>query len=354
MFSKKARLKDIATLAGVSIGTVDRVLHNRGQVADKTRKKVLKIAGELNYTPNIIARALKTSKGFNFISLLPFANEENSFWLKHPEGMAKAMSELNQFPVELKQYTFDLNNEKTFLKQAEELLKENFAGIILAPVFRKESISFCKKLRKKNIPFIFVDNYLTETNFLAYIGEDIFKSGRVAGQLAGLVTPKGKSILVINIARNIRNMHHLNKRFEGFINFSETDPDRGNTILRLDIPGTEKQVIKKLVDKTFAMYPEIATIFVTGSKSYKIAEYVNHTNKNLINVIGYDLLDNNIKCLKEGKIKFLIGQRPEEQTYRAVKKLFDYLTLNKVPEKLEYLPVDIVTSENVEFFLNNN
>jgi LacI family transcriptional regulator len=55
--------------------------------------------------------------------------------------------------------------------------------------------------------------------------------------------------------------------------------------------------------------------------------------------------------LKSGSIRFLIGQRPEEQTYKGIKKLFEYLSLHKIPDKIEYLPVDIVTSENVEFFL---
>jgi len=59
----------------------------------------------------------------------------------------------------------------------------------------------------------------------------------------------------------------------------------------------------------------------------------------------------NVKYLKAGITKFLIGQRPEEQTYKGVKKLFEFLSLNKVPERLEYLPVDVVTSENVDFFL---
>jgi LacI family transcriptional regulator len=68
-------------------------------------------------------------------------------------------------------------------------------------------------------------------------------------------------------------------------------------------------------------------------------------------VIGYDLLDSNVRLLKSGSIRFLIGQRPEEQTYKGIKKLFEYLSLHKIPDKIEYLPVDIVTSENVEFFL---
>lgn len=72
-----------------------------------------------------------------------------------------------------------------------------------------------------------------------------------------------------------------------------------------------------------------------------------------MNIIGYDLIDKNVEYLRKGIIRFIIGQRPEEQTYRAVKKLFDYLSFNKLPEKMEYLPVDIVTSENVDFFINN-
>ncbi|MGQ9620377.1 MAG: substrate-binding domain-containing protein [Bacteroidales bacterium] len=354
MLSKKARLKDIAALSGVSIGTVDRVLHKRGQVAEKTKEKVLKIARDLKYTPNIMARALKTRKGINIISLLPFPTEENSFWIKHPEGMHKAMVELEQFPITLKQFTFDLTCEKSFQKKAEEVSKQKFDGIILAPVFRKESILFCAQLKKKKIPFVFVDNYLTETDFLAYVGENIFSSGRVAGQLAHLVTPKKKSILVVNIAKNLQNMHHLNKRTEGFMSYFNDNLKKKYKIRKMNIPSTEKEVVKKSVDRIFNKYPDITTIFVTGSKSYKIAGYVNQFPDNKINVIGYDLLNNNVEFLKEGKIRFLIGQRPEEQTYRAVKKLFDYLALKKVPEKLDYLPVDIVTSENVDFFLNSH
>ena len=59
----------------------------------------------------------------------------------------------------------------------------------------------------------------------------------------------------------------------------------------------------------------------------------------------------NVQYLKSGITKFLLGQRPEEQTYKGIKKLYEFLSFSKIPERLEYLPVDIVTSENVEYFL---
>jgi len=353
MFSRKARLKDIAALSGVSIGTVDRVLHNRGQVAEKTKRKVLKVAQDLNYTPNIMARALKTKRSYNLVSLLPGATDANSFWKKHPEGMMKAISELDQFPVNIDQLNFDLDSSEEFQEQAANVFEMNPDGLILAPVHRRESIKFCEKLKKKKIPFIFVDNFLTETEFLSYVGEDIFRSGRVAGQLAGIVTPAGKDILIVNIAKNIQNMHHLNKRAKGFLNFFSETVEKHHKILKLNIPDIEYKTIKVLIDRTFNKNPGISTVFVTGSKSFVIAEYLCSAGYDPVNIIGYDLLDKNVFYLKMGIIKFIIGQRPEEQTYRAVKKLFDYLVLNKVPDKFDYLPVDIVTSENVDFFINH-
>ena len=90
---------------------------------------------------------------------------------------------------------------------------------------------------------------------------------------------------------------------------------------------------------------------MSGSKSYLIASYLSEKGYKTVNLIGYDLLDENVRFLRSGTIRFLIGQRPEQQTYKAVKKLFEFLTLNKVPENMEYLPVDIITSENVDYFI---
>jgi LacI family transcriptional regulator len=355
MLSKnKARIKDIAALSGVSIGTVDRVLHNRGEVAEKTKRKLLQIIKELDYSPNFIAQTLKTKKSFSLISLLPEPTEDNAFWSRHHIGIKKAMDELNPFPVNLEQIFYDFQSEKDFQDKTNEILHSHPDGIIMAPIFKAESIAFCERLSKENIPFVFIDGFISETNFLAYTGEDIFQSGRVAGQLTDMVTPVNKDILVINIARNLQNVHHLNNRTEGFLSYFPASGRNKEEIITLNIQDPINRKIKKEIDNLFIKNRKIGSIFITGSKSYKIAEYLDSAGINKINIIGYDLLDKNVIYLKSGIIKFLIGQRPEEQMYKGVKKLFEYLSLNKIPEKIEYLPVDIITSENVNFFLKHN
>ena len=351
MSKKKARIKDIAMLAGVSIGTVDRVIHNRGEVAEKTKLKVQQILKETDYSPNLMAQVLKSKKRFHLVSLLPAPSEDNSFWEKHPLGMIRAIEELDPFPVTLSQVNFDLQDEDDFQKKAARVLDLKPDGVLLAPIFKSESITFCSRLQDRNIPFVFIDGYIENTGFLAYIGEDIFQSGRVAGQLADMITPEKSDLLLVTIAKNIRNVSHLTIRTEGFLSyFSKQARNKGKRII-INIPDPSPDQIRNALDKAFKENPGIGSVFITGSRSYLIALYLEKNGLNSVDLIGYDLLDSNVEFLKSGITRFLIGQRPEEQTYKGIKKLFEYLSLHKIPDRIEYLPVDIVTSENVDFFL---
>lgn len=47
-----ATLKDVAKASGLTVGTVSRVLNNRGYISDKTREKVYQVMKDLNYQPN--------------------------------------------------------------------------------------------------------------------------------------------------------------------------------------------------------------------------------------------------------------------------------------------------------------
>jgi LacI family transcriptional regulator len=166
-----------------------------------------------------------------------------------------------------------------------------------------------------------------------------------------LVTTRKSDILVVNIARNIQNVHHLNNRTQGFLSYFQNSGSNKGKKINISIPDPSYESVKIAIDKAFKGNPGIGSIFTSGSKSYLIASYLAEKGLKSINLIGYDLLEMNVKFLKSGVTNFLIGQRPEEQTYKGIKKLFEFLSLNKVPEKIEYLPVDVVTSENVDFFL---
>jgi LacI family transcriptional regulator len=68
---KNYTIKEIARMAGVSAGTVDRVLHNRGSVSADKEEKVRKILEQIDFTPNPIAQSLKMNQRHNLVVLMP-------------------------------------------------------------------------------------------------------------------------------------------------------------------------------------------------------------------------------------------------------------------------------------------
>ncbi len=72
------RIVDIAKMAGVSVGTVDRVIHNRGRVSEENRKKVQAILEMVHYQPNLMARSLASKNSIILLPLFRLLLKENT------------------------------------------------------------------------------------------------------------------------------------------------------------------------------------------------------------------------------------------------------------------------------------
>lgn len=346
----KARIKDIAKEAGVSVGTVDRVLHNRGEVAESTKIKILDLVKKYNYHPNLSARALTSKKPYTFASLLPSNTPEDTFWEKPLNGILSAVDELEQFQVELEQFFFDQYDVEDFKHQTHEIIKLSPSGVILPPFFKKESLEFTKQLDKHNIPYVFIDSYLQESNFLGFVGEDGFQGGRVAAQLVDYTIDRHSDILIISMAKGIENVHHLNQRTQGFLSYFIDRSDNTGKKINLEIQSANPQAISLKLDPILKKNANIKAIFVTGSKAYKIANYLVQHQLEDITLVGFDPVVKNVGYLKDGVIDFLIGQRPFQQGFRGVRRLFDHVVLTTQVEKVEFLPIDIISRENINLY----
>ncbi len=347
---KLVRIKDIAAEAGVSIGTVDRVLHNRGEVAPKTREKVMGIAKKLNYQPNIVAQALTAKKQYNIAALIPKDDGDNTFWTFHPQGMQKAVQDLRPFLVDIKFYFFELHNEIDFITQSEKLISDNPDGVIFAPILKKEGKEFTEKLDNKKIPYIFIDTFIENSNCLSFIGEDAYQSGRVSASIIDYGLDINKDILIVNLAKDIENTQHLNRRNQGFMSYFLDKGQNKGMKITVEITSTERELVKEKMDLILQNNPNIGAILVSSAKTHIIAQYLKNKNINNIILVGYELTAENIGYLRKGVIQFLVGQKPSEQSEKAVKKLFDYLTTKQTPLKKEYQHIEIINIENIDSY----
>ncbi len=350
--NSQIRIKDIATQANVSIGTVDRVLHNRGEVAEKTRKKVLEIIKELNYEPNIIASALASKKTICFATLFPQPPSPEGYWNKPMAGVNKRIAELKQYGVIAQNFTFSQVDASDFERQAEKIVQADPDGVILAPFFSRESKKFVGLLNERKIPFVFIDSEIKNAGQISYVGQDSYQSGRLAAKLLGLTAQGNQPIWVVHFAKAMDNQNHLVMREKGFYEwFGLNQPQR--ILKTLEINNAEccdwELTIKEEFNKGLP-----AGIFVTNSKVFLMAGFLKKNQIQNIRLIGHDLLDENRKSLLDNSVDFLICQRPEEQGYNAINKLFQHVLLKKKVKSENYTPIDIVTKENVEYYKDFN
>ncbi len=339
------RIKDIAQKANVSVGTVDRVLHNRGRVAEDVRQKVLKIARELEYEPNLIARTLSSNRAYRVAALVP-DHRLDPYWQQLRNGIEKAEKELRRYGVRIEPFVFNQYQVQSFLEQATRITENPPDGVLVAPLFYRESLPIFETWQQQAIPFVFFNTQIPESQPLSYIGQDSYQSGFLAGKLLHYGQPGPATFLVAHIAEDFTNSAHLIKKEQGFLSyFEQNDPAGQYTVIHADLSGND---VGRQLDALLWQHPAIGGIFVTTSKAYVLAPLLSRN----IRLVGYDLLPENQRYLREGAIDFLINQNPQGQGYWAVVRLADLLVFRQPVAPIYHLPLDIVTRENLQYYVD--
>lgn len=345
----KVRIVDIARLAEVSPGTVDRVIHKRGEVSEGTRRKVMDILEELNYQPDILAKSLATKKKLHFFIVIPVSANENDFWSRPLNGVEQGMIEIEHYGIRLTKFFFDQYEVDSFLELGKNVLSEQPDGVILAPVFEKESELFVDQLKERNIPVVLINSNLNDKTDIYFIGQDSMQSGYLAAKLFRYGLNGGGHILIVNITNRKNNYNHILLRERGFRKYFVENKVENVSMSTIElVQSTDMDLYQKL-DKEFKDN-KIISVFVTSSRVFKLADYLQIRNISNVRLIGYDLLPSNVQHLKEGQIDFLISQRPEEQGYTAVTTLFNKLFLNKQVQQKHFMPIDIIARENIDYY----
>lgn len=339
-------IKDIAELAKVSKGTVDRVLHKRGKVSQVALDKVNAVLDEIDYHPNLIARNLKNTKIYRICVLLPDPKND-TYWQPCTEGIIAAKNEFKAFNISVENFLFNPNSTSSFLEMNEVLLKRSPDAVLLVPLFYKEALSAIENYNSLGIISSTFNNQLQSSAIKSFVGQDLFQSGRVAARLLDLLLKKG-TIAIIHIDEKYKNAVHMQEKERGFRNyFSELERDKFEILTcKLKHPQFDVK-LKDFLNK----HPNITGIFVTTSKAYHVAEITSKIVDKKIALVGYDLIENNIDYLNKNVIDFLIHQNPKRQAYLGITSLIEHFIFDKEIPSQQLLPIDIITTENAKNYM---
>ncbi len=346
---EKPTIMDIARLSGLSKGTVDRVLHDRGEVSRKSYEKVMSVIKELGYEPNMLASMLARGISRMIAVLIPEANVD-TFWELAVKGIGKAAEAVGPLGIETELFEYDPRDASSFRATCSRLLESKPSGVVLAPMFGSDTQMFTAELRKLSIPYVFFDTKQDDEGYLAYFGLPEYKSGILcADQLT--VDNSAADVLLVRVKRDpLRQSDPTVIRRAGFMDYmNEHCPD--SVVRTLFVDPMDPERMDQDLEAFFAAFPQTSHVAMFNSRIHIIVPWLERHPDKVQRVVGFDNLRANMSALGRGTVSVLIAQHPDEQVSMAIQALTDKIVFGKDPVRRDnYMHMDILTKYNAEYY----
>lgn len=331
-------LKQIAELAGVSRGTVDRALYGRGRINPEVAQRIRRIAAELGYHPNRAGRALALAKKPIRIGVV-IQSVETPFIQLVLDGVRQAADELDALGAQVLIHRIHSIDIDAVQHTLDTLIAEGCGGIALLP---SENEMLRLKMRqlfeRHHLPMITFNSDISGTPRLCFVGLNNKLSGQTAAGLMNAIVHRSGRVLAITGHADKRAMR---ERADGF-NEEILSSFPKLSVLPPEYCYDNDKYAHEITQKVLTQYPDLVGILICTNGQNGVCRALAERNlTGKIPVIGYDLTPDNCDHLRSGEIDFLIGQDAFSQGYRPIIMLFDYLFAGKAPE-CEYAYSDIV------------
>lgn len=343
--TKPPGVREIAQVLGVSIGTVDRALHDRPGINAATRDQVLATAKALGYRPNLAARFL--SSGRKLRISVNFPRELASFWDLVREGLRDAAHPFEANGVELvyRNYLGHGEGEREALADA---LEDQVHGIIMVPGFPERLQDLIRSAAEREIPLVYVNTDAPGTQRLTVIWADPVSNGAIVGELMGRFL-QGEGC-VLPVTGHLSTVEHARK-LEGFRDaLAKLWP--GIEVAPV-VEGHEDEI--ETYDKCrerFAKDRTMAGVYVSTANSPPVVRALQDEGlAGRVTVIATDLYLALAPLIDSGIVAATIDQRPWVQGQMAFQTLYRYLADGIEPPAVVGLSPHVVMRSNLELLL---
>jgi len=353
---EKITVKEIARLAGVSIGTVDRVLHDRGGVSAETKEKICGIISSLGYEPNILARQLSLKKTYAFRVIMPRAEQDSGYWELCLQGIRRAELALALYGCAVRVDEFDRYDEAAYRNLLAEVVEDPCDGLLLAPVMPEilePALALLGQDAKGGklpnpTPYVFFDGDLEEASPLAVVAQDPFRGGYLAGRVMSLLSPGADRLLALSAHAEDR---HIAQRIDGFRSYFR-DHGQVRRIDAVECPGLDRTPAGKgALEKVLGDAEGLGGVLVANSSGHVVGDWLAARGlKSRLAVVSWDAVPDNVRALRYGSIDCLVSQRPAEQAREALELLFSAVVRGEDVPALRLsadIPLELFFKENI-------
>ncbi len=347
----RVTIKDIATEAGVSTGTVHRAIYGKKGVTDQVRNRILELCAQRGYRTNDAASALKRGK-VRIVAVFPGLDTSNRYFYANVwHGFRRRIKELSAYDIEtieVPYYSDGLIDQKAALSSVYTRHMGEIDGLITIGHFTPECKSIIQKFAENNVPVFLACDDTSDSGRIACVQANYDVTGRIAAELLEGQLPAGGEILLLAGDLLIPSHYLTVDGFDAYI--TEKRPDI--TLIKLNGYSNETELlanIKEMLDKR----PGINGAFsVSARLSVVLAqEIAARSLQNRVRVVASDLFEENIRHLEQGIVKNIIFKDPEQQSYLATKMMTDYLLKAEKPvSEVAYVESRVIFKSSLSFY----
>ena len=342
---RPAGIREIAKALGVSIGTVDRALHDRRGIKPKTRTSVLELAKELGYRPNLAARFLSSRKQLRIGVNLP--REIVSFWDLIRDGIADAARSFENNGVRIVHRSYPRLGQGE-AEALEDALKDEVQGLVIAPGSAKDLGPLMRRAAGQGIPVVCVNTDAPKAPHLATVCVDSVISGSLVGELMGRFL--GGQGRVVVVTGQLNTIDHAQK-LEGFRKaIRETWPGLEIAAV-VEAHDDEREAYRKCRE-VLASAPDAAGVYVSTANSLPVMKALDDRGlSGRVTVIATDLFPALATFIESGNVAASIYQRPWVQGQIAFQAIYKFLVEGVRPPSVIRLSPHIVMKSNLKLFM---
>lgn len=342
---KTVGIKQIAAEAGISIGTVDRALHNRPGVNPKTRNRVLKIAEKLGYRPNLAARSLKLNRRLRIAVHLP--REIASFFDPLRDGVREAAATMHGVTVDLTFRTYPHLGEGD-IRLLEEDLERHYDGLLMTPGNPLQVEPLIRRFVERGTAVVCVASDAPRSARLASVAVDAAVSGSIAAELLGTVLQTEGP--VATITGDLNTFDH-GEKLRGFAAALATMAPHLTLIPAIETHDSPKEAYRATL-ALLKRKPRPVGIYINTANSLPVFRAIDENSMwGRVKLVTTDLFADLVPLVESGRILATLYQRPFTQGKLACETLCRFLVENVQPEPVTRLAPHIILRSNLQLFL---
>ncbi|WP_411676094.1 LacI family DNA-binding transcriptional regulator [Caproicibacter sp.] len=320
-------IKQIAAEAGVSIGTVDRVLHNRGRVSKEKAELILNICRQCGYEQNVVGRAMAMQRKQQTVAVVINSKDRNSFAAKVYEGIEAAEEKIKDYNVTFLYRDVVQNTVEEQIAILNSLEEENLAGLIIKPIDTPMIRFRLSRFADKGTPIVLCTSDMESVKKLCYVGQNHYRDGRLMANTLSKLS--GEALHILMIVGPLQTSARR-ARIDGFLSYMQ-EHQRNYEISGVCEVSYQQEEAYRMTLETLKKYPMANALYINSPDVAVCLKALKDYGEFRGLRFSFGHVEKVGPFIQNRELDFAIREVPFQHGYRAGEAMFRYLLNKEIP-----------------------